>query len=239
MRQVMSGVMSAALTFGIGLILSASALAQMVEIPDDPPPSDKTTRELNKAEDYMRARRPTKHASSLNTAEGDDGSGGGGKTGGTARYLDVHIGGYLDSQGYRWGHGDQYKAGKFDLGVDYRLGQWVNAADFMLRIDYNNYSLDEGTARQLSFSGLVSFPDANSRFPLYLGAAVGPGFFLKQIPHQSVLALDYSLFAGVRFLNVFQKLGFLAEIGIKDHIHIFSAGQFNGVYFNIGTVWLF
>lgn len=236
--------MAAFFTVILALFLTISAHAQLVEVPEERPESTETPRakeprsEPNldvkvpndsgagraRAGNYFLDRKKTARTS-------DDGP--------APRYLVIHLGTFFTSDGYRYGNGDQSNIGKFNVGVDYRLGEWVNTADLALRVDYTTLELDEGQARKLSVSGIISFPDANSRFPLYFGAGLGPGFFLKQIHNESFLALDYSLFAGVRFLNVFEKVGFLVESGIKNHIHLFSDGQFNGIYINVGTVFLF
>ena len=159
--------------------------------------------------------------------------------GATPRFLAIHAGTFFTDQSYKWGKGDQSDLGKLDIGVDYRLGEWINAADFMLRVDFTGFELDEGAARKLSIQGMIAFPDANSRFPLYFGASLGPGFFIKQIKKESVLSLDYGLFAGARVLDVVQKIGFMAEIGLKDHVFLLSDGQFNGFYFNLGCAFAF
>jgi opacity protein-like surface antigen len=229
--------MRALFTTAVLALFAIPLHAQMVEVTDEAnPPSQqqqaqpKNTNGQERAQGYMNDRKPAPRQQAAARAE--DG-------GPAPRYLDVHIGGFFDSQGYKWGHGDQNHIGKFNAGIDYRLGEWVNSADFLLRVDFTSYSLDEGNARKLSVNAIVTFPDANSRFPLYFGAGIGPGFFIKQIPDQSVLALDYSILAGARFLNVIERLGFMVETGIKNHIHAFSYGQYNGIYVNVGTVWLF
>jgi hypothetical protein len=201
---------------------AAPARAQMVEVQDDSAP----VTGQQKAQKYFQDRK-----SAPATRAPDAGA--------TPRYLAIHAGTFITSDGYRWGHGNQNGIGNLNFGVDYRLGEWVNSADLALRADYTNYGLDEGWARKLSIGAIVTFPDANSRFPLYFGGGLGAGFFLKQIHNESALALDYSLLAGVRFLNVIDQLGFMVETGIKDHLHLFSDGQFNGIYINVGTVFAF
>lgn len=217
-------------------LMSLPVWAQMVEVPDDPatapaPPASGK----EKAGSYFRERKATKPSpppATARSAASDD-------SGATPRYLALHVGTFFTSDGYKWGNGDQANIGKLNAGVDYRLGEWVNSADLALRVDFTSYGLDEGSARKLSIGGIVTFPDSNSRFPLYFGAGLGAGFFVKQIHNESALALDYSLLAGVRFLNVIDQVGFLVETGIKNHLHLFSDGQFNGIYINVGTVFAF
>lgn len=206
--------------------VTCAALAQPVEVSDDAPPA--TGKE--KAGGYFKDRKASQsHASAPAPGGGDV----------APRYLALRVGTFFSSDGYRWGHGDQGNTGKLNAGLDYRLGEWVNSADLALRVDYTNFALSEGFARKLSLGGIVTFPDANSRFPLYFGAGLGLGFFLKQIRDESALSLDYSLLAGARFMNVIGQTGFLVETGIKNHLHLFSDGQFNGIYINAGAVFSF
>ena len=86
---------------------------------------------------------------------------------------------------------------------------------------------------------MLTFPDANSQFPLYFGLGVGPGFFIKQLESRSSLALDYQLIVGARFMNVFDQLGFMVESGLKNAALLGTPGQYNGVFVNVGTVFAF
>ena len=99
--------------------------------------------------------------------------------------------------------------------------------------------MDEGPARKLDFLVMVMFPDVNSRFPLYFGLGAGPGFYIKQIHADSAMSLDYQLVTGARFLNVIDSLGFFVEFGLKNSLHLFSVGQYNGLFAGVGTAWMF
>lgn len=219
-----------ALTLG-----AAPALAQMVEVDDSdqtPPvreaPTGGKATGKEKAKEYFQQRK--KPAATTHQAP---------PAGPTPRYLAVHMGTFFQGQSYRWGESDERGVGKFNGGVTYRLGEWVNAMDFSLRMEYTHYELNDGTAKKLSFGTLLSFPDSNSRFPLYFGGGAGAGLFIQQIRSKSPVALDWQLFAGVRFLDVFEKIGFMVEAGLKNHVFLLSDGQFNGVFINVGTVFAF
>lgn len=214
------------------VLLASPAWAQMVEVKDGKtvsPPASAPPTETGRgsAEGYFRDRQrdevPRRH--------GDDGS--------PPRYLAIHVGTFFSSQAYKWGHGDQDDVGKLNAGVTYRIGEWVNSMDLNFRFDYTSYDLDEDPARKLSFGALLTFPDANSRFPLYFGGGIGAGIFMKQLKDESALAFDWTLLAGARFLDVYENLGFMVEAGMKNHILMLSDGQFNGVFFNVGTVFAF
>lgn len=155
-------------------------------------------------------------------------------------YMGLHIGGFISSESYVWGRSDKSEDnGKLTMGVTYRLGEWANAADWLIRGDFISYSVDESKPLKLSVIFAAVFPDANSRFPLYFGAGLGPGIFFKQAKKESPLSLDYQLYGGVRFFDVFEGVGFFGEAGLKNHMHLLSDGQFNSVFFAIGTLFTF
>lgn len=205
------------------------AMAQQVEIKDEAEPAVKSGQE--KAKEYFGERKRSdarfRTGADAPTVEG------------TPRYMAIHVGTFFADQAYKWGKGDMDSIGKLNAGVDYRIGEWVNSMDLGFRLDFTSYGLDEGNARKLSTGLILTFPDANSRFPLYFGGGLGAGFFIKQINNESALALDYSVFGGVRFLDVIERLGFMVEAGLKNHFHILSDGQFNGAYINVGSVFAF
>ncbi len=211
------------------LLLANTAHAQMVEVQDE-----KASPAVGKerAEEYIKARQADRKQVRAERAVAQDSSG-------APRFMAIHLGSFFTSQAYKWGDGDQDDRGKFNAGVTYRLGEWVNSMDFSLRMDYTTYSFDEGSASKIMFGTVVTFPDANSRFPLYFGVGAGLGFFVKQINSESALSLDYSILGGARFLDVFENVGFMVEMGLKNHIHLLSDGQFNGVFVNVGSVFAF
>jgi hypothetical protein len=213
------------------LTAAAFAYAQAVEVTDQ---MDGKAR----AGQYFESRKPSKSKVSgdREEASGSSSVGGGG---GEPHYLALHLGAFVDDQAYRWGAGDQHKIGNLDIGVTYRMGEWVNTADFMIRAEYSSYDLEEGDARKINLLGMLMFPDSHSHFPLYFGAGLGPGFYIKQIHGHSAMSLDYQIVAGVRFLNVIDNLGFLGEFGLKNDIQLFSVGQFNGLFAGLGVVWTF
>ena len=209
------------------LISSHLSFAQIVEVQDQPAPQE-TGRE--KAQEYFRDRQAAPPTKTFRGPSSD---------GPAPRLLMLHVGTFFSSDAYKWGRGDQDDIGKLNAGVTYRIGEWVNSMDLAFRFDYTNYDLDEGPARKLSFGAIITFPDANSRFPLYFGGGLGAGIFMKQIDSEGALALDWSLLAGARFLDVIDNVGFFVESGMKNHLHLLSDGQFNGVFFAVGTVFAF
>lgn len=211
------------------LISSQPALAQMVEVQDENPPVGK-----ERATEYFKERKAAEPAPAPRAAA---------NPGSTPRHLMIHAGTFVSDQGFKWGDGSESNIGRFNAGVTYRMGEWVNSMDWSIRIDFMSYKVTkdeaEEDARKLSLSAIITFPDANSRFPLYFGGGIGPGFFIKQLDNESPVTLDYSLLVGARFHDVIESTGFMIESGLKNHLHLFSDGQFNGVYVNVGCVFAF
>ncbi|HWU44297.1 MAG TPA: hypothetical protein VN132_12690, partial [Bdellovibrio sp.] len=147
---------------------------------------------------------------------------------------------YVSSQSYDWGkQGQQNGVGGNGLDLTYRMGEWYKSMDLNLRVGYNEYDVGGEDASKLSFMPMITFPDASSRFPLYFGAGVGLGIFLKQANGKSPLSLDYQLVAGARFFDVVENTGFFIEAGLKNHLLITSSGQLNGTFLAGGLVFTF
>lgn len=154
-------------------------------------------------------------------------------------FLALHAGRYMGSQSYEWGPSNEKDVGGNMFGVTYRVGEWYNSMDMAIRIEYGEFSLNNEKPTKLSLMPLITFPDANARFPLYFGAGLGLGIFFTQISGESPLSLDYQLVAGARFFDVFENTGFFIESGIKNHLLVTSSGQLNGTFLALGAVFTF
>ncbi len=188
---------------------------------------------------YMSPQRPDNRDEDDNASSRSESSG---RTpaGTTDRYLALHFGSYVSDNSYRWGTPEnQENVGRWNVGVTYRLGEWVNSMDLLMRFDVSRFGMAEGGVTKFSFLPIITFPDASSRFPLYFGAGVGLGVFGTQLKGESSLALDYQLLAGARFFNLWDMTGLFVEGGVKNHVHIFSDGQFNGTYITAGLLFTF
>jgi hypothetical protein len=165
-------------------------------------------------------------------------AGGGGHE---AHYLALHLGGFVSDNEYMWGsRSSDDNVGRLNIGLTYRLGEWQNSMDLALRVDYETYQLVDGPANKFSFLPVILFPDASSHFPLYFGVGAGMGVFTKQLTAKSPISLDYQLLLGARFFNLGNSnAGFFVETGLKNHIFIFSDGQFNGMFVAVGGVFTF
>lgn len=158
---------------------------------------------------------------------------------GGPRFLALHLGRAFDESSNKWGNNNSDDVGRLDIGVTYRVGEWTNSMDLMFRANFFTYSLNEGNATKLSLMPMITFPDASSRFPLYFGAGAGLGIFLKQIRKESSLSLDYQIVAGARFFDVFNSVGVMFELGMKNHIFLTSDGQYQSVFGAVGAVFNF
>ena len=155
-------------------------------------------------------------------------------------YLAIHLGWFVNDNAYKWGAPDnQTNVGRYNFGLTYRMGEWVNSMDLLFRFDVSQINLAEGKVTKFSILPVITFPDATSRFPLYFGAGLGLGVFGTQIAGESALSLDYQLLAGARFFNIWGTTGVFVEGGIKNHLFLLSDGQFNGTFIATGLVFTF
>jgi hypothetical protein len=86
---------------------------------------------------------------------------------------------------------------------------------------------------------MILLPEASSKFPLFFGLGLGPGFFFNQISQESFLSVNYQLVAGARFFNVLQSTGFFIEGGLKNGFLLLTDGQYLGYFLAIGAVFAF
>jgi hypothetical protein len=160
------------------------------------------------------------------------------------RFLMFGLSSYVGTDSYKWGQDYQKNVGKWGVDMTYRLGAVKNAFDEALRVSYTEYELaapdlEVKRASKMSFMYTLILPDAGTHFPLYFGLGFGPGVFLKQLPDESPLALDYQLFFGLRLFNLFENTGFYIEAGMKNHLQLTTDGQVNGNYLGAGGIFTF
>lgn len=155
------------------------------------------------------------------------------------RYLAFGLSIFTKSEAYNWGSNNkEQNIGKLGLDMTYTLSQ-SNYVDYALRVSYTEYVPLNQKANKMSFMYAATLPDASSKFPLYFGAAAGPGIFFTQLSNESSLTLDYQLFLGLRIFNLFDNTGFYLEGGMKNHLQLTSDGQLNGTYLSAGGIFTF
>lgn len=187
----------------------------------------------NAAAKYFQ-RNPSQVDSSSQYSATDNGGGSG------DHYLTFGGGAFTKSDSYSWGQsGKETNAAKWGLDMSYKLSSYNSLLDYSLRASYQEYEPAGKKASKLIFMYGVTLPDANSRFPLYFGAALGGGVFLTQIPNESPVTLDYQIYLGMRLFDVFERTGFYLEGGLKNHLQLTADGQLNGTYVSTGAVFTF
>ncbi len=155
-------------------------------------------------------------------------------------YMALHIGKLVNADSWKWGDETKNRnVGSATVGVTYRVKEWMDTTDFLIRIDMNEYDVDGKKPQKLSFIPMILFPEAASEFPLYFGAGMGLGVFFKQLDGESSLALDYQMVVGIRFFDVFENVGFFLESGLKNHIQLTDDGQVNASYVATGALFSF
>ncbi len=155
------------------------------------------------------------------------------------RYMAIHAGTFFNEEAHAWGDFDYENPGKLNVGVTYRIGEWINSMDLQMRIDYTKFQVENEGLSKISILPLIMFPDARSGFPIYFGAGVGAGLFLEQLSGESHVSLDYQLIGGLRFLDVYKTLGFFLESGVKGQIQVLKDGEHRGMFLSAGTVFNF
>lgn len=158
--------------------------------------------------------------------------------GSESRYLAFGISLFTKSDSYNWGTNSEQDVGKYGVDLTYKLSQ-TDYVDYDLRVSYNEYLPLNQKANKMSFLYAITLPDSSSKFPLFFGAAAGPGVFFTQIKDESSISLDYQLFLGLRIFNLFDSTGFYIEGGMKNHLQLTSDGQLNGTYITAGAVFTF
>ncbi|MCS6838549.1 MAG: hypothetical protein NZ480_06845 [Bdellovibrionaceae bacterium] len=157
---------------------------------------------------------------------------------GNSRWLTVHLGSYIASRSYLWGSTQGDQQGRANYGVTYLLDQW-KGMDRSLRVEFLEYVVNGEIPRQLVILPLFTFPMFESGFPAYFGLGAGLGVFFHQLKGDSELAFHYQLVTGLRFYQETLGAGAFVELSIKNHLHLFSDGQFNGTALNGGLFFIF
>src|SRR4051794_1316124 len=120
------------------VFLTLPAFAQSVEVNDsdeaNPPVQQAPGSGKDKAKQYFQSRKnergATQGAAALDPAA-------------TPHLLALHLGGFFQGQSYQWGDNEKQGAGRFNGGVTYRVGEWVNSMDLSIRAEYTSYWFNE------------------------------------------------------------------------------------------------
>ncbi len=155
-------------------------------------------------------------------------------------YMALHLGKLINADSWNWGDESKNKnVGSATVGVTYRVRQWWETTDLVIRLDLNEYDVDGKKPQKLSFLPMILFPESSSEFPLYFGAGVGLGVFFKQLDAESALSIDYQMIVGMRFFDVFENTGLFLESGLKNHVQLTDNGQVNASFIAAGALFTF
>jgi len=152
--------------------------------------------------------------------------------------LMLNLGSFVGSDSYFWGPRHFTNVGRANYGVTYLFDQW-HGLDRHVRVEFAEFKIEDRIPRKISILPLITFPRAETKFPLYFGFGAGIGVLFNQLRAESDLSFDYQLVGGLRFLDVFNQIGFFAEFAMKNHLFILSDGQLNGTALNTGVVFTF
>ncbi len=147
--------------------------------------------------------------------------------------LAVAVGSLINSKSYNWA-GEESIPG-WNVEVFYqKAGTGIFGQGFHLEMQKFATGDDELTKVSMLFS--LTFPRRLS-FPVYLGVAAGPGYFLKQKENESDFAFDYKAYLGLRLNQIHSQ--YFVQSGVKNHVHVLSDGQFVGWFVSSGVAYTF
>lgn len=103
--------------------------------------------------------------------------------------------------------GESFKAPDWGLGLSYRVAGWKQRADISLRVEGESSQEDE---RRMTLLSSITFPDVESRFPLYFGTGLGLG---RDLSSQKNFT-ETRIFVGGRISHLLKgTTGFFLELG--------------------------
>lgn len=154
-------------------------------------------------------------------------------------YLNVYFYNSIKDRSYSWAINKQSQILDWNAGISYKWDHFGNFGDAIFKIKFSSFTIDEQSVFKNTLLLGVSFPDINSGFPIYFGAAAGGGVFFGQAYSESVLSLDYQIYVGLRFTQIYKNLGSFLEWGLDNHFFLLSSGQYDNTYLAVGLSFVF
>lgn len=151
---------------------------------------------------------------------------------GQTRMLGISVGSLLNSRSYHWSE-ESFRG--YNVEASY-FSQGTGIFGRGLSLEMQKFAADDEELTKMAFLFNFTFP-RRITFPVYLGAAFGPGYFFKQLEDESEFTIDYKAYLGLR-LNQVNSQYFL-QSGVKNHVHVLSDGQFIGWYISSGVAYKF
>ncbi len=146
--------------------------------------------------------------------------------------LAVAVGSLINTKSYNWG--DESTPG-WNVEAFY---QWAGSGVFGqgVHLEMQKFALADEELTKLSFLYSLTFPRRLS-FPVFIGVAAGPGYFLKQQENESHFAFDYKAYLGLRLNQAHSQ--YFVQSGVKNHVNVLSDGQFIGWFVSSGVAYTF
>lgn len=150
----------------------------------------------------------------------------------SGQLLAFSVGSLLNTKSYDWGD-KEFNGWNVEVFYQRNTSGYFSSG---YHLELQKFATKDDEFSKISFLLSLTFPRRLS-FPVYLGVAAGPGFFLQQAEDESEFAIDYKAWLGLR-LNEKHSQYFLHS-GVKNHIHVLSDGQFIGWFISSGVAYKF
>ena len=112
--------------------------------------------------------------------------------------------------------------------------------DFSLKTEIQNFRLKTDRVTQINITPLFSLPEAQSKFPVYVGLGIGFGFYPYFIlAGKPALSLNGQLFAGLRLINLYKNLGLNGEVVLNMHVPFKERELYMETIANLGLLFSF
>jgi len=151
---------------------------------------------------------------------------------GSGNLLGVAVGSLVSSKSYQW-MGDDFTGWNIEAFYQRATSGYFGQG---FHLEFQKFTSEEQDLSKISFLFSFTFPRRIS-FPVYLGVAGGPGFFLKQQEGESDFSFDYKAYLGLRLTE--KNSQYFLQSGVKNHVSVLSDGQFVGWFVSSGVAYKF
>lgn len=147
---------------------------------------------------------------------------------------------YGGSSFFRETLNDNLESLSFVFGLNQRIKEFPTIGDLNLQVGVESIQLKSHRSFVVEVNPRFTLPDVRSGFPLYIGLGGGVGIFprhlVKKIP---ALSVNLQTFAGVRLLDLYYNLGFMAEATAKVQIPLSDMTVYLELLASLGIVFSF
>ena len=103
-------------------------------------------------------------------------------------------------------------------------------------LEWQQFPRSVDRLNKLSFLFSLSFPRSIS-FPVFIGLATGPGFFMKSGNKKSVWTIDSRVYLGLRLTRT--RSQYFLQTGFKNHLLEFKNVELPGWFISLGLAYRF